>query len=165
MRFELDLHLPGAREEVEASLGDPGWYEAVAASAPTWAPELLEVTEPEGHLVARARYRFQGQLNAAARRILDPRKLSWVQVADLDRQRHHVEVQVVPDAYGDRLRCHLVVDLVEEGPAQTLRRFSGEVQVKAPLIGGQVERAVVSGLREHAQREAEVFARYVLDRR
>jgi hypothetical protein len=165
VRFDLDLHLPGPRAEVEASLGEPGWYEAVAAAAPTWAPELLEVQDADGHLVSRARYRFRGQLNGAARRVLDPSRLSWVQVADLDRARHHVEVQVIPDSYADRLRCHLVVDLVEEGPAQTLRRFSGEVHVKAPLVGGQVERAIVSGLGDHVRYEAEVFARYVRDRR
>lgn len=165
MRFRIEQHLAAPLERVEAALLDPAWYEAVAASKAVWAPELLEVTEPEGPLVGlRVRYRFRGTLNAAASKVVSPAKLSWVEVSTLDRASHTIDLRIEPDHYADRLRFTGAVELRPEGDA-TGRVLDGDVRVKVLLVAGTVESAVVSGLREHAGVEEQAFATFVASAR
>jgi len=161
MRFRIEQRLAAPVERVEEVLLDPAWYEEVAASTAVWAPELLEVTDDGGPRVGlRVRYRFRGSLNPAAARVVDPAKLSWVEVSTLDRSAHHLDLRVEPDHYADRLRVTGAVALRPDGDV-TFRVLDGEVRVKVLLVAGAVEGAVVSGLREHAAVEEQVFATFV----
>lgn len=161
MRFRIEQRLAAPVERVEAALLDPAWYQAVTASEAVWAPELLEVDDPDGPTVGlRVRYRFRGTLNPAAGKVVSPAKLSWVEVSTLDRRSHTVDLRIEPDHYADRLRFTGSVVLRPEGDV-TGRVLDGEVKVKVLLVSGAVEGAVVSGLREHAAVEERVFAAFV----
>lgn len=162
MRFRIEQRLAAPVERVEAALLDPAWYEAVTASEAVWAPELLEVIGPDGPRVGlRVRYRFRGTLNPAVSRVVDPAKLSWVEVSTLDRTSHSIDLRIEPDNYADRLRfSDGAVELRPEGDA-TRRALDGDVRVKAPLVAGAVEKAVVSGLRDHAAVEERVFSAFI----
>lgn len=161
MRFRVEQHLAGPLERVEAALVDPAWYQAVAASESAWAPELLEVESDDPMRIGlRVRYRFRGRLNAAAARVLDPARLSWVEVSTLDRGSHSIELRVVPDSYGDKLNVTGSAVLQTDGDG-TRRVLVGDVKVRVPLVGGRVEGAVISGLRDHAAVEERVFATFV----
>ena len=161
MRFRIEQHLAAPLERVEAALLDPAWYRAVTASEAVWAPELLEVADDDGSRVdLRVRYRFRGNLNAAAARVVDPAKLSWVEVSTLDRTSSSIDLRIEPDHYADRLRFTGAVALRPDGNG-TSRVLDGEVKVKVLLVAGTVEGAVVSGLREHAAVEERVFAAFV----
>ena len=160
MRFRIEQRLVAPVERVEAALQDPAWYEAVTASTAVWAPELLEVTD-EGDLVGlRVRYRFRGSLNAAASKVVDPSRLTWVEVSTLDRRAHTLDLRIEPDHYAGRLRFTGAIVLRPEGDV-TVRVLDGDVRVKVLLVAGAVEGAVVSGLREHAAVEEQVFAAFV----
>jgi hypothetical protein len=161
MRFRIEQRLAAPLERVEQALLDPAWYRAVTESTAVWAPELLEVSDDGGPDVGlRVRYRFRGTLNPAAARVVDPARLSWVEVSTLDRASHHLDLRVEPDHYADRLRFTGHVELRPEGPATT-RVLDGDVRVKVLLVAGPVEGAVVSGLREHAAVEERAFAAFV----
>ena len=68
-----------------------------------------------------------------------------------------------PDHYADRLSCRgsyrLVADPVDDGA--TIRAAEGDVKVRAPLVGSSVEKALVSGLHEHLEAEADIVARFL----
>lgn len=160
MRVRIEQRLAAPVERVEAVLLDPRWYEAVAASDAVWAPELLDVEDGGGPLVGlRVRYRFRGRLNPAAARVVDPARLSWVEVSSLDRRSHTIDLRVEPDHYADKLRFGGAVLLTPQGD-RTHRQLDGEVKVRIPLVAGRVEGAIVSGLREHAAVEEAVFATF-----
>ncbi|MEO5678556.1 MAG: DUF2505 family protein [Acidimicrobiales bacterium] len=160
MRFRIEQRLAAPVERVEAALVDPAWYQAVTASDSVWAPELLEVDDDGGPRVGlRVRYRFRGRLNAAAARVVDPARLSWVEVSTLDRTSHAIDLRVEPDSYADKLRFTGAIALQPDGEV-THRVLDGEVKVRVPLVGGRVEGAVVSGLREHADAESKVFVAF-----
>jgi len=55
-----------------------------------------------------------------------------------------------------------VLDPTDDGG--TRRVIEGDLRVHFPLVGGKVERAIVSGLRAHASAEARVVQAW-LDRR
>jgi hypothetical protein len=95
--------------------------------------------------------------------VLDPARLTWVEEAQLDRATHVSTFAIVPDHYADRLRCSGTFSLEEEPGGTTLRRTEADIKVRYPLVGGKVERAIVSGLAEHAAREAEVVTRWLLE--
>jgi len=161
VRFNVEQCLTAPVERVEAALVDATWYQAVTASTSVWAPELLDVEELGGAKMGlQVRYRFRGKLNAAASRVVDPSRLTWVEVSTLDRELHAIELRVVPDHYGDLLRFTGSVVLRPDGDS-TGRTLDGEVKVRVPLVGGRVEGAVVSGLREHAEVEEQVFGAFV----
>ena len=65
---------------------------------------------------------------------------------------------MVPDHYADRMSASATTTFVESG-ADTVRRVHGEVKVRVPLVGGQVEKAIVSGLKEHFADEQRVVSR------
>src|SRR5437867_3423721 len=96
----------------------------------------------------QVRYQFTGELSSAARALLDPAKLSWVEHSSHDLGRGVVDFVMVPDHYGDRLSSSGRFTLIAENGA-TRRVVEGEVTVRMRFVGGPVERAIVSGLGEH----------------
>ena len=68
--------------------------------------------------------------------------------------------QMVPDHYADRFRCSGSYSFEADGTG-TLRRCQGDIKVKALLVGGAVENAIVSGLREHLRDELSVVTGFL----
>jgi hypothetical protein len=58
--------------------------------------------------------------------------------------------------------CSGIITLVADRASGITRRTaSGDVVVRVPLVGSKAETAIISGLREHADLEAEVLDRWV----
>lgn len=162
VRFRIEQHLAASVERVEEALVDPTWYQAVTASAAVWAPELLDVTDDGGLQVGfRVRYRFRGTLNPAAAKVVSPSKLSMVWDSTLDRATHSIDLRIEPDNYADRLRFTSAVVALQPAGEATTRVLEGDFKVNVPFVGGKVERAVVSGLQDHAGVEEQAFAAFV----
>ena len=111
----------------------------------------------------RVRYRFAGELSSAVTAVLDPARLTWVEESSLDRTSHRGHHRVVPDHYGARLRCSYTSHL-ERHDAGTQRVVDGELTVRFPLVAAKVERAIVSGLLDHAEQEAAMVDRWLQER-
>jgi uncharacterized protein DUF2505 len=152
VQFTIEQMLAGPPGAVEAVLLDPSFVEARASLPKLGDPELLENTREGAHAHQRIRLRFMGDLSAAVTAIIDPARLTWVDDATYDLAAHRSEHRVVPDHYADRLACSYRADL-DVAAAGTRRVLSGSVKVRMLLVGGKVEGAIVSGLREHAVAE------------
>jgi hypothetical protein len=125
-------------------------------------PELVERREDGDAVHLQVRYRFTGDISSAARRVIDPAKLSWVEHTTHDLARHRVDFRMAPDHYPDRLRSSGHYSFEADGKGAR-RVTEGELVVRVPLVGGAVERAIVSGLREHLAAEVAVVERYLAD--
>ena len=68
--------------------------------------------------------------------------------------------RLLPDHYPDRLRCRGRFTITDQ-PGGSRRVVAGELQVKAPLVGGRVEQAIVSGLEEYLEAEAPVVDAWI----
>jgi hypothetical protein len=101
----------------------------------------------------RVRYRFTGELNAAARAVVDPARLSWVEDATHDLGALKVVFTMKPDHYADRFRAHGGYRFAATGDGATRRVADGEVVIRTPFVAGRVERAIVSGLEQHIHEE------------
>jgi hypothetical protein len=109
----------------------------------------------------RVRYAFTGDLAPAARRVLDPDKLTWVVESTVDRATKTTAFRMLPDHYADRLACAGSYTLVADGTAQTIQHMEGDLRVNYPIVGRLAERGILLGLKEHIAEEARVLERWV----
>lgn len=165
MRFRISQTFRGSVEEVEGAFIDPAYLAQLTELPKLGRPALVHQVVA-GDLVHQwVAYRFVGELNAAVRRVIDPARLTWTEESTLDRATHCTTWRIVPDHYKSMLRSAGTFQLTPGKEAGTTQRVAdGEVKVTVPLVGGKVEAAIVSGLREHARLEEEVMARW-LERR
>ena len=160
MHFTVEQHIDAPLEAVEAAFVDPAFLDQLGELPTLGSPELLD-QHVDGHLVVqRVRYQFAGELSSAVTRAIDPAKLTWIDASTLDRDTHRTSHQIIPDHYASRLECayETILRVADGG---TDRTASGDLRVRFPLVGGRVERAIVSGLREHAVLEAQALTAWL----
>ena len=143
---------------------DPALLAHLGAQPDLGSPELLERVEEGDAVALRVRYRFAGELSGAVTRVVDRDRLTWVQELELDRSRATTTFRIVPDHYANLLRSAGTITVVDGGGG-ALRVTAAHVKVTMPFVGGSVERAIVSGLREHAAAEERVVAEWLGARR
>lgn len=132
---------------------DPEFLIELSALPKVGGAELVDRREDDHLLHRRIRYRFTGELSPAARAVIHPDRLTWVEESTLDRRRHRTTWRIVPDHYPDRLTCAGTFALVEAAEGRTTRVTDADLKVHLALLGGRVEQAIVSGLRDHATAE------------
>lgn len=162
MRFEVDQRIDASALAVRDAYLDPDWYEAAAGLPRLGTPEVLRIEYEDDHAVSEVRYHFTGDLSPAVTAVVDPRRLTWVEHARHDLPAATATFELLPDHYAGRLTCRgdVAVTDREEGTSRIVR---GDLRVRFPLVGSQVERAIVSGLCEHLEAEAELLGRWITE--
>ena len=150
-------------EAVESALLDPAFIERLKNLPKIGHAELIAQEDDGATVEQEVRYVFTGTLSPAVRAVVDPNKLSWILESRFDRTTHVSTWRILPDHYGERLTSSGETRLVSDG-AETKRLMDGTVKIHMALVGGRVERAIVSGLKEHAEAEAVELARYLAER-
>jgi hypothetical protein len=133
---------------------DPDFYGHLGRLPDVDPPEVLERLVAGACVYLRVRYRFTGELSPAVTRVIDPARLVWVEDAVHDLDTRTSSFRIVPEHYGSRLRCAGVTRVEERPGGSSARVVEGELQVRFPLVGRAVERAIASGLHAHLEREA-----------
>ncbi len=153
MRFTAEQRFTAALEAVEAAFVDPSLLAELATRAELGRPVLLQQVDRGFSISQQIRYAFTGHLSPSVTRVLDPGRLTWVEESELDRGSHRTAFTIRPDHYADRLSCSGTVSLttVDGG---TRRAVDGDLTVRFPLVAAKVERAIISGLQDHAAVEA-----------
>jgi hypothetical protein len=153
MRFRITQRFDAPLEDVEAALLDPAFLANLGELPKLGRPQLLDVADQGGLVRRRIRYAFAGQLSSAVTAVVDPAKLTWVEDSTTDRGAHRTTFRILPDHYADRLTASGTFALEAAG-AGSRRVAEGELRVRFPLVGGRVEKAIVSGMEEYAAAEA-----------
>jgi hypothetical protein len=155
MRLSIEQRFAHGVEAVLDTLTDPAFIAGMAELPKLGQPQLLVREQRGTQLTLHVRYAFVGQLSGAVRRVVDPAKLTWVEESTVDLTSHSSAFQIVPDYYGPLLRCAGSTELSATAGGSA-RVTTGDLRVSVPLVAGRVERAIVSGLQEHATAEAEL---------
>ncbi|MFP5255022.1 MAG: DUF2505 family protein [Acidimicrobiia bacterium] len=160
MRFITEQRYPAGPGAVAAAYADPDLYGSFHGLTRLTQPEVLAHEVDGERVVLHVRYRFAGHLSPAAQAVLDPSRLSWVEESVHQLDQRTTSFTMVPDHYGDRFSCTggYRFEAVDGG---TVRRGSGDIRVKALLVGRAVEGAIVSGLREHLEEETPLVVDYL----
>ena len=162
MRFRIRTQYDSDPDAVARAYADPALYVAFAGLPRADRPEVLEHRVDGGRVVLRVRWRFTAHLSSAARAVIDPHKLSWVEESTHDVERRQVTFRMVPDHYRDRFSCSGAYHFEADGSGSA-RIVEGDLRIKAPLVGGTVEKAIVSGLEEQLGSEAPIVDAFVTD--
>jgi hypothetical protein len=143
-------------EVVELYLDEDFWREATGFSK-TSPPEVLEVTRDANRGFTRLRWKLSVDLPKEATRFIDPDNVSWVEETTWDIGAATATVVFVPAQGASLMKVSADIVVVPDG-SDAVRRVTGDLRVRIPLLGGRVERAVVDGVGDHLTEEAEVVA-------
>ncbi len=161
MKFEIVQRYAADVDAVQAAYLDADFYAQLTTLPAAGGIEVLS-QHVDGDVVEQEiRFRFRGNLSSAVRAVLDPARLTWVDSSVVDRRAHRTTFRFLPDHYPDRLTCRGVRVLSADGPGRARQVANAELSVRAPLVGGIVERAIVSGLVENAAAEAVAVERWI----
>nr|WP_249420386.1 DUF2505 family protein [Rhabdothermincola salaria] len=142
-------------DDVLDAYADPSLYPGLPELPKIGRPEVLEHRRAGDLVHLDLRYAYVGDLPAAATAFIDPGRLTWVQRTAVDLGRRTSTITLLPDHYPDRLQCagtfHFAAD---DSGSGSHRRVQGDLEVRVMVVGGQVERALVSGLEEFLDAEA-----------
>jgi hypothetical protein len=175
VHFYAEHRLGGPPGAVIAVLLDPEFHRQL--SLPDLStPEVVEASRDGDEAVLRLRYEYVGQLDPVARRLLGPRKLTWLQDLHLDHARGTGRLAFAAEAAPDRLNgtARVVIEPAAPagdasgragegapGGAGSVRRLDGELRVAIRPIGGMAERRILPGLLRRLDIEAMAVDRRV----
>ena len=143
-----------------AAFVDPAFYASLRGLPKLDVPELLDQVVDGKTVRQRIRYRFTGHVSGAVTRVIDPNKMIWVDESTYDFERHRADFTIVPDHYAAKLHCSGRYVFEADGD-RTTRVIDGDLRVNVPLVNRPVERAIVSGLEEHLESEAQLMGSWL----
>jgi len=161
VRFTIEQQFDAAVDVVARAYADPALYATFVGMRKLSTPEVLEHSV-DGDLVRLdVRYRFAGDLSPAARAVIDPGRLSWVERSTHDLADRRTRFAMLPDHYRDRFRCEGSYRFVAIDEETSARHGDADLRVKALLVAHAVESAIVSGLQEHLADEVPIVEAFV----
>jgi len=163
MDFSLTQDIPAPIDTVDAALIDPDFLARMAELPKLGSATVLSQERAGEVMYQQVRYLFQAELSSAVTRVVDPAKLTWVEDSTCDLAAHRTSCVIRPDNYADRLSGSYEAQL-EPHDGGTRRILTGRIKVKFPLVGGKVEKAIVSGLSENADAQTTILAEYLQSR-
>lgn len=163
MRFRLQQRYAAAPDAVAAAYADPSLYAWFDALPRAGRPDVLSHRVAGDDVVElRVRWAFTADLSGAARAVIDPDRLSWVEESRHDLPRRTVTFRMIADHYADRFSCTGTYRFEPAAGGGTARTVEGELRVRAPLVARAVEGAIVSGLEEQLAAEVGVVEAFLV---
>jgi hypothetical protein len=161
VRFTLEQRYDAPPDAVAAAYSDPDLYASFAELPRAGRPEVIHHEDDDGTVHLDVRWAFTAPLSSAARAVIDPDRLTWVERSAHDVARRTVTFRMLPDHYADRFSCEGSYRFDDDGRGGTIRRGEGELRIKALLVARAVEGAILDGLKDQLRAEAPVVERYI----
>lgn len=161
MRFTLDTSYAAAADLVAGAYADPALYDAFGGLPRAGEPEVVAHQVQGTTVRLDVRWRFTADLSPAARAVIDPDRLTWVERATHDLATRTVTFEMVADHYRDRFSCKGGYRFSPAGD-RTTRQSHGDLRIKALLVAGAVEGAIVDGLKEQLRAEVPIVESFVV---
>lgn len=161
----VDQPIEASPDEAQAAFIDASFYRSLADLGGIQAPQVRSIDVSEGHARAVVGYRFAGDLAGPAARILDPAKLTWAQVSEVDLTHRRTQVQMVADHYAGLLSFSGWYELRGTDEGTCCQHLEADLQVHIPLLGPLAERALVASVVDNIKHTAQLLERYVASNR
>jgi hypothetical protein len=161
MDFTVNQRFTAGPDAVASAYATPELYERLVGLPKLGTPEVLDRRVENDLVHLRVRFRFVGELSPAVTAVVDPRRLSWVEHSTHDLAARTARYRLVPDHYADRMSSSGSCQVEAGARGRCARTVTGRLKVRALVVGGAVERAIVSGLREHLEAEVAVVERFI----
>ena len=163
MRFTISQVFAAPPGEVLVALSNPSYLARMAELPDLSAPVVEDQQRTPTTVHQRLRFQFAGSLPDIVTKVIDPQRLSWHEFTEIDLATASATFRMVPIHYQKFFTCAGSWQLVPtelHHTTHTTRTIQGELKVNSPVpfVGGRVEKAIVSGLRERLAHEPSVFA-------
>ncbi len=167
MKFTITQVFAATGDELCAAFTDQSYLAATGGLKDLGAPQLISQTTKGEMVTQQLRTSFVGKLPSVALKVIDPARLSWDEFAEINTALRTATFRMVPVHYQQYFTCSGTWEIAESstgtGKAKTktaTRTITAELKVRSPIpfVNGQVERAIVSGLRDRLRDEPAVYA-------
>ena len=161
MHFRIEQVFDAAPAVVSEALCDPS-YLAAMGELPDLSAATVRSQERTDRVVHQAlEFQFRGKLPSAVTRVIDPARVTWLQHDEIDLEAGRCRFRMVPIHYQRFFTCSGSWVLTPD-PAGARRVIEGQLKVNSPVpfVGGAVEKAIVTGLKERLSDEPAVFSRW-----
>jgi len=160
VRVSLDQPIALSAPEAQAAFSDPAFYRSLGELPGISAPAVLSFSEGPSHTTMVLGYRFAGELNSIARKLLDPGKLTWSQTTEVDLASRRTEVRMVPDHYAGLFSFDGWYELRATTEGRCCQHLEADLRVHLPLLGPLAERGIATAVRENLAATARLVERY-----
>ena len=157
MKFEVRQRYDATAAEVMRHYASAEMYDSIPEFGRISRPTVVDRAETGDLVTLRHHYKFTADLPSAALAVIDPAKLTWIDETVYDFAAQTSTTRLLPDHYSRKLEASARSHFGDSGGA-CVRNVSGSLKVHVLLVGGQVEKAIVSGLTEHLEEEAGIVA-------
>ena len=169
MRFRIEQQFPADPATLCLALVDPSYLSDAIARLPDVAAPIVvsQRRDAETGAVHQAvRYAFTGHLPGAVTRVVSPERLTWIEDSTVDVKGMSAAFRIVPEYYKNLFTCSGTWSLTLR-PGGCSRVIEGSMKVNSPIpfVGGQVEKAIVGGLRDRLDKEPAAFTWWISQRR
>ena len=161
MEIVLDQPIAASAEYAQSAFLDADFYRSLGELPDISAPEVRSFSAGPDTARIELGYRFAGELNGPAKAILDPKKLTWSQVTEVDLATRRSTVKMVPDNYGGLLSFQGWYELHDVGEHQCSQHFEADLRAHIPLLGPLAERAIAGSIRKNLADTAHLIERFV----
>ena len=164
MRFRVEQVFEASRDIVIGALTNSDYLVTAMGQLPDLAPPVVRAQVRTGASVRQQlEFLFQGRLPSAVTAVIDPRRLSWIEDTTIDMTALAARFTMTPVHYRTFFTCSGTWALKAISPTSTQRVIDGDLKVRSPVpfVGGQVEKAIVSGLKDRLAKEPAVFATWL----
>lgn len=163
MKFTIQQVFEGPASELCNALTNADYLRSMGKLADLGTPELVSQKRVKGTVSQQVRTTFTGKLPSIALKVIDPAKLAWDEFTEIDTKARVATFTMVPVHYQSYFRCGGGWELTENPDASsTIRLITGDLKVSSPIpfVNGQVERAIISGLRDRLAQEPQIYRSY-----
>jgi hypothetical protein len=167
VRFRIEQHFATDVATLSEALVDPSYLTEAMGRLPDISAPLVELQSRTGDVVRqRLLYKFDGRLPAVVTRVISPDRLTWIDESTVDLRTHTAVFRITPTHYESFFTCSGLWSIHERGEGCS-RVLDGSLKVNSPVpfVGGQVERAIASGMRERLEKEPAAFAWWLAQKR
>ena len=161
MEIVLDQPIAASADDTQSAFLDPEFYRSLGELPDISAPEVRSLSAGPNGACIELGYRFAGELNGPAKVILDPEKLTWSQVTEVNLVTHRSTVWMVPDNYEGLLSFDGWYELHDVGERRCSQHFEADLRVHIPLLGPLAERAIAGSIRKNIADTAHLIERYI----
>ena len=115
----------------------------------TYAKCLERKDHEDGRIAVKMEMCAHGQIPKAAQHVVKPEMLTWQEISMWDPSTKRYNFQIKTKFFTNKVSCRGYWGYREQGPDKTVQFCVGVLEIKIPLIGGIIERAVWPALKKN----------------
>lgn len=153
MQFARDHEFAGSVDRVATLMSDPSFQTGLELPDLARPEVVAHEVDGDSHRLS-LRYRYVGQLDPIAQKVVGGRTLTWVQELRIDVSRGTGALAFSAEGVGGRADGTATVTIAPIGARACRRTIRGDFRIRIPLLGAKAERAIVPGLERRLDVEA-----------